>query len=232
MTSMKPVIVVLASQKGGVGKSSLSRALAVVAARAGLDVVVADLDPQQATVIEWAKTRVAGKVARKINVEGFDTVADALGVEDCDLLIVDTPARANRETLEAAKRAHLFVQPSAGSLDDLRPAILLFHELKRAGIPAERLMIALTRILSRNEEVAARSYVECAGYAVLPGWIREHAAYRGAQNKGRALNETDVKDLNVDVDNLLAALLGFATRSAAGAAENQVAIKKDRGGAA
>ncbi len=93
-------------------------------------------------------------------------------------------------------------------------------------------MIALTRILSRNEEVAARSYVEQAGYAVLPGCIREHAAYRDAQNKGRALNETDVKNLNADVDDVLTALLGFATRSAAGVVTNEVVIKSDSGGAA
>ena len=50
-----PVIVSFVSQKGGVGKSSLTRALAVTLARGGMKVLVADLDPQQGTVIEWAK---------------------------------------------------------------------------------------------------------------------------------------------------------------------------------
>ena len=73
-----PVIVAFVSQKGGVGKSSLARALAVVAARAGLEVNVGDLDPQQQTVVEWLKMRVESKVARKIRVESYENVQDAL----------------------------------------------------------------------------------------------------------------------------------------------------------
>lgn len=233
MARQKPIIVVLASQKGGVGKSSLSRALAVMTARAGLQVTIADLDPQQATVVEWMKTRLDGKVARKIVVDAFDSVEDALfETGNCDLLVVDTPARANRETLNAARQAHLLVQPSAGSLDDLKPAVLLFHEFKKAGIPVVRLAIALTRILSRNEEIAARAFVENAGYMVLPGSIREHAAYRDAQNTGRALNETADNRLNEEADALLTELMSAALASAKSTVSGGAAPRKERGGAA
>ena len=44
------VIVGFVSQKGGVGKSTLSRALATSAAAAGTTVTVADLDVQQETL--------------------------------------------------------------------------------------------------------------------------------------------------------------------------------------
>ena len=41
-----PVVVAFISQKGGVGKSTLARALGAVAASAGLKVRLADLDAQ------------------------------------------------------------------------------------------------------------------------------------------------------------------------------------------
>src|SRR6266568_4114444 len=40
-----PVVIAFVSQKGGVGKSTLARALAVAAARAGWIVKLVDLDP-------------------------------------------------------------------------------------------------------------------------------------------------------------------------------------------
>ncbi len=227
------VVIALVSQKGGVGKSSLARALGAVAARAGLYVTIVDLDPQQKTVVEWEKMRADKKTARQIAVEGFDSIEEALDLaQDGDLLIVDTPARADRSTLDVAREAHLIVQPSSGSLDDLKPAILLFHELKRHGIAHNRLVIALSRILTRNEEISSRAYVERAGYAVLPGTIREHAAYRDAQNHGRALNETQDKHLNAQADAVLTALLEMAVAEAKGQRKPDPSRKKDTGGVA
>ena len=228
-----PVIVAFASQKGGVGKSSLARALAVVAARAGLEVNIGDLDPQQRTVVEWLKMRLESKVARKIRVEPYETVFEALeDMHGSDLLILDAPARVNRRTLDVAKHAHLVVQPSAGSLDDLRPAVLLLHELVKAGIERKRLVVAFTRILSRNEEIAARNYVENAGFETLPGSIGEHAAYRDAQNRGRAMNETSDQKLNASANALLTALLEIAVAEAKGKRVDKVPRVSGKGGAA
>ena len=227
------VIVALVSQKGGVGKSTLARALGAVAARADLYVTIVDLDPQQKTVVEWQKMRLDSKIARQIVVEAFDTIEETLDfAQDGDLLIVDTPARANRSTLDVAREAHLIVQPSSGSLDDLRPAVLLFHELKHAGIPQDRLVVALSRILTKNEEITARTYVESAGYAVLPGAIREQAAYRDAQNRGKALNETQDKNLNAQADALVTALLELAVAEAKEERKPDPSRKRDTGGAA
>ena len=50
-------VIAFISQKGGVGKSTLARALAAVCAQAGLDVVLADLDPRQQTLVQWQKAR-------------------------------------------------------------------------------------------------------------------------------------------------------------------------------
>jgi chromosome partitioning protein len=203
-----PIVVAFISQKGGVGKSTLARALAAVAAHGGLRVAMLDLDPQQATVSHWARARRENKVAPAIAVALHESLEDALAAApDADLVIVDAPARASRATLELARRAQVIVQPSGASLDDLYPAVLLFHELVQAGIPRQRLAMALCRLLTDEEEKAARLYGEEAGYAVLPGFVPERAAFRNALNRGQALTETGKRDHSADTDRLIEALL-------------------------
>jgi chromosome partitioning protein len=208
----QPVIVAFVSQKGGTGKSTLARALAAVVAHAGLKVRIADLDPEQATVLHWEKLRDETRAEPPITVEAFDTAAEAIdSAEDDELLIIDAPAHANRGTLDIAQAATLIVQPTGASIDDLRPAVLLFHELVQAGIPKERLVVALCRILTAAEEERARAYVEATGYQVMPGCIPERSAYREAHNRGLAVTEAR-RALDDRVDRLME---GLYTRVAA-----------------
>ena len=201
------VVVGLVSQKGGTGKSTLARALGAVVAHAGLKVRVADLDPQQRTVLEWERTRDHNRVSPTLDVHGFSTVAQALaGSADDELVILDAPARASRRTLQIAEAADLIVQPSSGSIDDLRPAVVLFHELVESGIPKDRLVVALCRTLSQTEEDAARRYIKKAGYAVLEGAIPERAAHREAHSRGEAITEAKRSTADEQVERLMEAL--------------------------
>jgi chromosome partitioning protein len=203
-----PIVVAFISQKGGVGKSTLARALAAVAAHAGLTVTLADLDPQQNSALRWEKTRSENKISPTVTVESFETIGDALtSTEDADLLVVDAPGRTSRATLDIARASHLIVQPSGPSVDDLHPAVLLFHELIQAGIARNRLVAAICRTLTKAEEDAARGYLKAAGYAVLSGSIPERSAYREAQNRGQALTETKQDELSQRADTLMDALL-------------------------
>ena len=227
--SARSVIVGFVSQKGGTGKSTLARALGAVVAGGGLKVKIADLDPQQQTVLQWEKLRSESQEEPSITVEGFDTAAEAIAsAEDDELLIIDAPAHANRGTLEIAQAATLIVQPSGASLDDLRPAVLLFHELVQADIPKERLVVALCRILSDAEEEMARAYVVQAGYDVLPGYIPERTAYREAQNRGQAVTETKHKALNERVDELMEGLYARVAKQLQAKQKRQVRSARKR----
>ena len=178
-------VIAFVSQKGGVGKSTLSRGLAREAAKSGLTVKIADLDTQQGTSVEWHRRRLEEGVEPIISVEGFKTADQALAqVERYDLLIIDAPARASEGTQKIAQRAALVVQPTNPALDDLGPAVRLFHELTKAGIPKNRLVFAINHVLTNAEEVAAREYLSEAGYEVLKGYLPSKTSYRDAQNHG------------------------------------------------
>jgi chromosome partitioning protein len=201
-------IIALASQKGGVGKSTIARGVAREAANGGLKVKLADLDNQQGTCVDWHRTRLNARIQPIVSVEAFATAADALqAAEQYDLLILDCPARTSKGTLDIARKAHLVVQPSGPSRDDLYPAIREFHALVKEGIPTTRLIFALNHISTEAEESEARAYIEESGYAVLQGCLPERPAYRTAQNTGRTVTETSFRTLNTKADALIQALI-------------------------
>jgi chromosome partitioning protein len=202
-----PVIVSFVSQKGGVGKSTLARALLAVASRV-VRARIADLDPQQTSATEWERARERNEGKPVFEVVPYRSPEEAIGAsEDVELLIIDGPARASPDTLKIARHSHLVVQPTGASFDDLRPAVLTFHELVRAGVAKQRLVMAISRILSDAEEAQTRRAIEEAGYQALDGAIPERMAYRDAQNRGQAITETKFTKLNKRADVLMESLL-------------------------
>jgi chromosome partitioning protein len=201
-------IIAFVSQKGGVGKSTLSRALAREAAHNGLKVKIADLDTQQGTSVDWHRTRLQAGITPAVAAEAFATAAQALKIaEHYDLLIIDGPARTSSGTLDIAKVADLVVQPTGASRDDLLPAVREFHALVQAGIPKDKMVFALNHIGTPAEEAEARAYIAEAGYAVLEGCLLERPAYRKAQNTGHAVTETSFRNLTSKADALIQTLI-------------------------
>jgi chromosome partitioning protein len=203
-------VIAFVSQKGGVGKSTLSRGLVREAAKNGLAVKIADLDTQQGTSAEWHRRRLDTGMEPVISVESFKTADQAIAqIDRYDLLIIDAPARASEGTQKIALHSALVVQPTNPALDDLDPAVRLFHELVKAGIPKKRLVFAINHVLTDAEEAAAREYLTEAGYEVLQGFLPSKTSYRDAQNHGRSVTETRYDALNKKADALLQSLINL-----------------------
>ena len=204
-------VIAFASQKGGVGKSTLCRALAVEAIRAGLKTIVSDLDAAQGTVHEWAKDRAKLGLEPPVTVRLCRTAAEALdGAGEVDLLLVDGPAKADVETLALARVADLIVQPCGGELDDLRPAIRTFNGLIDRGVPRDRLLMALVRVGSEAEASNARDYLEVAGYACANGWLPERLTYRALHNAGQSITEAKIPGLRSAAEMLVQSIIDTA----------------------
>ncbi len=89
-TGRQRVLAVL-GPKGGIGKTSLARNMAVAAAMSGLKVGVADLDAQK-TLMKWFSRRPEGATPIAFwAAEMTDTAELLKTIEGFDLLIVDTP---------------------------------------------------------------------------------------------------------------------------------------------
>lgn len=203
-----PAIISFISQKGGVGKSTLARALAREAAASGLRTKLADLDIQQSTSCDWNRVRLGAGIEPVLSVESFATAAQALAEAGAhDLLIIDGPARTSTGTLDIARASNIVVQPTGASADDLRPAVREFHALVKAGIPHERLIFALNRIGTDTELIQSINYIDRAGYAALKSPLTEKPGYRKAQNAGCTITETRYESLNIQACNLLQDLI-------------------------
>lgn len=198
------VVVGVVSQKGGVGKSTLSRLIAREYALAGWSVKIADLDVSQGTSFNWQSRRLQSGIEPAIPVERFGTVEQALKVGDhYDMLILDGPPHSTAGTLKIAAASLLTILPTGLSLDDLEPSVLLAHELRKRGTPAEKIIFALSRVGDSESEIGeARGYVQQAGYSLLPGSLPEKTAFRRASDEGRSLTETRFLSLNKRSDEV------------------------------
>jgi len=203
------VMIGMISQKGGVGKSTLARLVAREYAAAGWRVKIADLDIAQGTSTDWKQRREQASLEPEIAVEPFSTVAQALKVQSLyDLMVFDGPPHSMAGTLEIAHASTLVVLPSGLSLDDLRPGVLLAHELVDNRIPTDRIAFTLCRVGDRDNEIdEARRYIERAGYRVLAGSLPEKTGYRRASDEGRAVSEVTYPTLKERAEDIAQAII-------------------------
>jgi chromosome partitioning protein len=187
-------IIAFISQKGGVGKSTLSQALAAEASKQKLKTLLADYDPQQKTSLEWANRRQQKN--KFLTILSFNTFKEIIKEkENYDLTIIDGPARTSLGTLEIAKQANLVIQPTGASLADLKPSVNEFHSLVKSGINKKKLVFVLNHLATKSEEEAAREYLTMAGYSVFNHSLKEKASYRSIQNEGKSISEVSYKNL-------------------------------------
>jgi len=192
------------SQKGGVGKSTLTRALAVEYARNDWDVKIADMDLKQSTSTIWNRKRMDIGFEPKIAVEPFSNVKDALKAsENYDLIIFDGAGQADIQTLEIAKICDYIILPTGVTADDLEPQVKLAHELKKKGIARERIGMCLSRVgNSKTELEAAEEYIRATGYSFL-GKVAEKTSIGQCSDMGLAANETKYDSINNIADELI-----------------------------
>ena len=197
-------IIAFISQKGGVGKSTLSQALASEAKKQKIKVLLADCDSQQGTSQEWSK--IKGKVPCQL----FQQVKDIWPyVKQYDLIIIDAPARTSQGTLEIAKKADLVIQPTGASRADLVPAVKEFNALVKAKIDRKKLLFVLTRLSTPAEAKAVQEYLKNTGYANSPFYVMEKASYKQVQNEGKSITETKYRGLAQQVKELVSSLLDY-----------------------
>ena len=197
-------IIAFISQKGGVGKSTLSQALAVEAKKQKLSVLLADCDSQQATSLEWSK--IKGKIPCQV----FNSVKEVWPLtKQYELIIIDGPARTSMGTLEIAKKADLVIQPTGASRADLVPAVKEFNALKKAGINKKKLLFVLNHIGSPAESEIAQEYLQETGYSYLPIALPEKVSFRSIQNEGKSITEITYKTLRKQAKKLIESILDY-----------------------
>ena len=111
--------IVVASQKGGAGKTSLLRNVAVAAAATRKNVVMLDADPQ-GSLTTWYNARgqdVPGLV--RLDGQPIPALLDELRGAGASLAFIDTPPAASVATRELIAQADFVTLPVQATPDDL-----------------------------------------------------------------------------------------------------------------
>ena len=206
------MVIGVVSQKGGVGKSTVARLIAREYAEAGWNVKIADLDISQGTSFDWHLRRLQNQINPVVQVERFGSVAHAIKARDHhDLLVMDGAPHSTSATLQIAEVSTIVVLPSGLSLEDLKPQVILAHELVKKGISKSRITFALCRVPESDALTqSAIQYITTAGYSVLEGSIPEKITYVRASEEGRALTETRLATLNTRAEQIVQGIINLA----------------------
>ena len=128
--------IVIAAQKGGAGKTTLARNLAVAASQDGRAVLCLDLDPQ-GSLRAWWEGRDADGPSMLDRDPAPDVLRATLNAAQAqfDLCIIDTPPAAPEWLAEALGAADLVLIPVRPSPDDLRAVGATIAAVNAARVP-------------------------------------------------------------------------------------------------
>lgn len=123
--------VMVLNAKGGCGKSTIASNCAVVFARQGLEVCIADYDPQRSS-LDWLATRPADLPAI-VGVPAFEEGLRSVP-RSTEVLVIDAPARVHGiELNELVRRAETILIPVLPSSVDMRACEHFMTELLELG---------------------------------------------------------------------------------------------------
>lgn len=186
-------IVAIAVNKGGVGKTTLSKSLAAAAVAAGKLVLLIDMDTQQNSTT-WGRRRASLK-DRELPVVEFCTENDLprqlkkAEENGCDLVVIDTPPGRSNEAAAAIEAADLVLVPCVAEDVDSFDGVPRVHRAARqAGTPSAAILNCATPG-SRTQIDTARAVMEVIGIPMVPVVLHRFTAHRDANPKGLTAQE-------------------------------------------
>jgi len=179
----------LISQKGGAGKSTLARQLAVLAGEAGTSILI-DRDPQGTSTKWWQRRQALQPSLERpdlLDLDGTDLTAAVTALrKQHGIVFVDTrPAVAEPEA-EAARIADLVIVPVRPSPDDLEAVGETLKILRRLD---KRAVVIVNAAKNEVRARDARAALSRYPVPVCPVHVGDRAVYLDASLEGRGIGE-------------------------------------------
>jgi len=185
-------VVAITINRGGQGKTMLSRSLGALAGEAGLAVLVADMDTQENST-SWRKRRPEERQLPLVEFtteKGLPDLIEKARAAECDLILIDTPPGRSTEAAAAVEECDLALVPCNGEIESFeglpRTARLARTTGKRAVVIPNWVQPG-----SQSEERTIRSIAESYGLATAPVALHRYTIHKEASMLGLTASELD-----------------------------------------
>ena len=181
--------IVLASQKGGAGKTTLAAHLAVVAEQEGAGpAVLIDTDPQGSLSAWWNAREADAPALASTSLADLPAKLQALASAGFKLAVIDTPPAITAAIRDVVRLADLVLIPTRPSPHDLRAVGSTVDSAQETGRP---FAFAVTQAKpTARLTVQAVAALSVHG-AVAPSIVHDRVDYAASMVDGRTVRETD-----------------------------------------
>ncbi len=182
-------IIVVASQKGGSGKTTISGHIAVEAERSGHGpVAVIDTDPQ-GSLAHWWNAREASEPAFvQSSLTSLRDDLTRLREQGFRLIVIDTPPAVTRAISEVVAYADLVVLPTRPSPHDLRAVGATVDILEARG----KAMIFVLNGATARARITGQAAVALSQHGtVAPTTVHHRVNFAASMIDGRTVMETE-----------------------------------------
>lgn len=182
--------IVLASRKGGAGKTTLAGHLAVEAARTGKGpVAVIDTDPQGSLTAWWNERQAETPVfIDPAEFGGLRAALDQCRLSGIKLVVIDTPPQATELIASVIAFADLVVIPTQPSPHDLRAVGSTVELAERSN----KATVFVVNGAAQRARITADVAVALSQHgAVAPVVIHQRTDFRTSMVDGRTVGELD-----------------------------------------
>lgn len=182
--------IVVASQKGGAGKTTLTCCLAVEAERQGAGpVVLLDTDPQGGAASWWnARKHVETPVFLSVAKGGLAAGIELARNSNAGLVLIDTPPAITDSIAATIAFADMVLVPARPSPNDLRAIPGTVALIERAGKP---MTFVVNAVKPRVKLTGDAAIVLSQHGTVAPTMIWDRIAYASAMIDGHTAPELD-----------------------------------------
>ena len=185
------IVLALAQQKGGVGKSTLAINLATAAMEYRRRPAIIDMDHGQGTVTKWFTRRQAQGMTEpnvvKADSATIDAVIDSLKSAGYNFILIDLPGKSSPAIGAGLKPADLVLIPSRPHDVDIEASLDTVKACLRMGKPYAYIMNITTPHPTRAAQVAA--VLRKAKHPVATPHIVQRIAVADAVTAGLGINE-------------------------------------------